>query len=561
MAVTIGKLAVDLVARTGKWRKSLGRAGKGLGAFVGRIGAGAKRVLKFAAIMTGVAAAALVFFTKKAFAAIDAEAKLARQIGISIDGLRGLKRAADITGAGEAALTKGVGFLTKALGEAKTGVGEGKQALEELGLEADTLAEMPLEQAVGLIADKMNLLATQSDKAFVASKLFGRGGLALVNTLALGSEGLEEMAAGAIKLQGSLTAVDAGKIEAANDAIVDMGTAWRAVFDRIAAATAPFVKRVADFITKFLVWFREKGQELVPQFLSWFSAIWKNTGELISRIWNGLKQIPNITAAVILEFVRIWKTGIIKIKTEWQTLQAIFSTGWEGIGTLIADMWGNVKIAFLNAISFIGNKLVGFARWLSDVLPGENEWAQNLIKGYEQGLGAVEKTVDNIERKSEQRWAKFWEKNEKARGGLTDDLGKLNTELDVLQKSLTARQAALLGGPDAQKSWLEALGGSISTVLGQIESIKLPNVVDAFETGGAAAGDNIAKSMKAFTAPGAIEKGTVEAYTANIRAAYKAVADNSKKTVDELKTNNKLQKENNRLVEAATAATETVEIA
>lgn len=556
MAVTIGKLAVSLVARTRKWRKGLGRAGKRLGMFVGRVAAGAKRMLKFGAVMTGVAAAALVFFTKKAFDAIDAEAKLSRQIGITIDGLRGLKRAADITGAGEAALTKGLGFLTKALGEARTGIGEGKQALEALGLEADDLAEMPLEKAVGLIADNMNNLATQSDKAFVASKLFGRGGLALVNTLALGSEGLDEMAAGAIKLQGSLSAFDAGKIEEANDAIVDMRTAWQATFDRIAVRVAPFVRRIADFMTKLFIFIRAQGDSLVPQFISWLQTMGNATIEFVIGAIKGFQELPKASAVVILEFVRIWKTGIIELKTEWTTLQAIFSTGWDGIGLLIEDMWGNVQTAFLKTINFIGNKIAGFAQTLIDALPGENEWAQSLIDGYSQGLGAVEKTVDSIEQKSERRWAKFWERNKQARRGLTGDLDKLNTELDVLQKSLTGRQAALFGGTDT----LDAMRDSITAAFAKITNIELPNVVDAFDTGGALAGENIEKAMGAFTAPGAIERGTVEAYTANIRAAYKSVADNAKKTVDELRENNKLAKEGNRLLAEGQAQTQTVTI-
>ncbi len=557
MAATVGKLVVTMTARTGKFQKGLRKAGSMVGKFASGLAGITKKVLKFGAIMAGAAAVAIAYFTKQAFASIDATAKLARQVGISIDGLRGLHRAAVITGASQEDVTKAVGVFTKTIGEAAvTGIGLGKDALDALGLSAEDLIKLPVDESVALIADEMNKLGTQSEKAYVAAKLFGRGGLAMINTLALGSKGLAEMTAGAIMLQGSLSAFDAAKVEEANDAIADMRLILTGMFERIAVATAPMVKKIADNFAKLFIWIRKNAAAMIPRIIDWFKNIVSAAATMATGIWNQIKQIPKFIQFAAVEMYRIWKTGIIRIRTEWTTFSAIFSTGWEGIGTLIADMWDNVKIAFFNAISWIGNKLSGFAKWLVDKLPGENEWAQNLIKGYDQGLNEVDQLSKDIEQRAQDRWSNFWAANQKGAQMLTKDMDNLKSELDILNKALTGQQAEILAGRDSGKGWAVAIGN----IIGDIQSIKLPAVTEAFAKGGKKAGDSLAEAVKTVTTPAAIEKGTVAAFSSTVRSTYKALADTGKQTVNEIKENNRLQKEGNRIMVGAWAQTETVGI-
>ncbi len=541
MAATIGKLVVTLQARTAKFRKSMKRVSKRIGAFATNLRQIGTRVAKFGAIVAGAALAGMAFFTKKAFETIDVTAKLSKQIGISIDGLRGLGRAAEITGAGQASLQKGLGFLGKALGEAKSGLGEGKAALESLGLAAEDIIDLPMDKTFGIIADRMNNLATQSEKAFVASKLFGRGGLALVNTLALGSRGLEEMAQKSLLLQGSLSDFDAGKVEEANDAIADMRMSFTGLFDRVAVAVAPFVQSMADRMTKLMVWWREKVSDAIPRILDWFKSMAVGAAVMAEGIWQSVKQIPANMEIAVIEAFKIWSIGLSKMKATWLTFAAVFETGWQGVETVIADVWDNVKISFFNAITWIGDKLAGFAQWVIDVLPGKNEWAQGLVDGYREGLDAVDSISDNIEKRSQKRWREFWKTNEVGAVQFTRDMDKLNQEAALLQKTMTEKQGALFGDAAGKTSasWIEDIFSDIS-------AIDLGGAGDAFEAGGKMAGKAFVDAAKTFTTPGAIEAGTVEAYSATVRASYKSLADNGKKTVDELKESNTLQRETNR---------------
>lgn len=556
MAGTVGKLIVTLTARTGKFRKGLGKAGSMVKNFASSMAGMAKKVLKFGAVMATAAVVGIAFFTKKAFESIDATAKLAKQIGISIDGLRGLNRAAEITGASAEDVTKAVGVFGKTLGEAAVkGIGLGKDALDALNLSAKDLIELPVDESIAIVADEMNKLGTQAEKAFVASKLFGRGGLALVNTLALGSKGLKEMADGAKILQGSLTAFDAAKVELANDAITDMRSTWTALFERIAIATAPIVKDIADNFTKLFIWIRENASTIFPQVIEWFKTMVFAAGEMTSGIIDRIRQVPDAIRIMSIEMFRIWSTTLIHIRKETTTFMAIFETGWEGIGMIISDIWANIQISFLKAIRFIGNTIVGFARWLSDVLPGENEWIDNIIKGHDQGFKLIEETMDRVQTKSQERWAGFWDANAQGAKTLTNDMANMQSELDILNKSLTGAQAAVLTGRDSGKGWAVA----IENIIDKVRSIKLPSVTEAFAEGGKLAGESLTKTVKAITTPAAIEKGTVEAFSATVKSTYANLADSGKRTVTELQKSNRLQTDTNRLLEAT--ATETVGIA
>ncbi len=543
---TIGKLVVSLSTRTKKFQKGMSKSFARVKQFAGGIAGIAKRAAKFGAVMAGVAAAGVAFFTKRAFETIDATAKLSRQMGISIDGLRGLSRAAQITGADQGALTKGLGFLGKALGEAKSGIGEGKQALESLGLTAEDLIELPLEKTVGIIADQMNNLTNQSEKAFVASKLFGRGGLALVNTLALGSKGLEEMAAGTKLLQGGLTEIDAAKVEAANDAIVDTRTAMTGLFERVAVAVGPFVKKIADNITKLFVWIRENAATVFPQIVGYFKGIALAATKMVSDIWSDIKQIPKFIQFVAVDMFRIWRTTLSALQKEQSTFMAIFGTGWTGVETLISAVWDNVKIAYLRMTSFLIGKLSAFTKWLADTLPGKNEWAKSFTQVAKTALADVDKDMETIAGKSQDRWADFWAANETGANQLTKDMDNLNNELDVFNKSIAVSQADIFAGKESGKGWASAIGN----VLAEVQKIKLPGVVDEFKTGGSLAGETIAKAIKGATSPAAIEKGTLAAFSATVRTPNKTIAENGKKTVSALNESNKLQRQTNQLLSA-----------
>lgn len=218
---------------------------KSVTASAGRLAASAAKIgVAFAT--AGVAAAAAL--TKMSMANIDNLAKTADKIGITTQALGGLRHAAELTGVSAGTMDMAMQRLTRRVSEAANGTGEAKDALIELGINAEILEQLPLDKQMEVIADRMKGVEKQSDKVRLAMKLFDSEGVAVVNTLAGGSAGLKVMAKEAETLGITIGRVDAAKIEMANDA----GTRAKGVFtglgNQLAVAFSPIIGEVA---TKF----------------------------------------------------------------------------------------------------------------------------------------------------------------------------------------------------------------------------------------------------------------------------------------------------------------------
>jgi hypothetical protein len=124
----------------------------------------------------------------------------AEVIGITTDALQELQYAAQLSGVSADVLQGSLQKLTKNLGDAAMGGTSAKKSLDELGLSGSELSTIPLDQALSRIADKLAAVENPAQRATLATDLFGKSGLAMVNMLADGSAGLEAMAAEAQSL-------------------------------------------------------------------------------------------------------------------------------------------------------------------------------------------------------------------------------------------------------------------------------------------------------------------------------------------------------------------------
>ena len=249
----LGDLVVNLGLNSKKFSAGLGRARGKLATFGAGVGRAIGSMAKFglAAGVAGVAVGGLL--VRNSMKAMDAVAKLSDRLGIATEDIVAFQHAGQLMGASSEEVNKGLEQLTKRLGEVATlGTGEAKNGLDALGLSADTLTKMPLADAMGLIADKMNGLATQSDKAAVANALFGRAGIKMLNFLSLGSEGLAEAAAEAERLGITFSRVDAAQVEAANDAILRMKQGFAGIGNQLAVALGPTIANLADGMADFV---------------------------------------------------------------------------------------------------------------------------------------------------------------------------------------------------------------------------------------------------------------------------------------------------------------------
>jgi len=150
------------------------------------LGTAAKRFLP------AIAAGAVVAAVKNVTSAMDEIGKKADAIGIGTDALQELRAAAVSAGVSEGGLDKALEQLSKRLGEAEQGTGAAVKALEAMGLTAQELTGIPLDQALGVIADRFAKLQDATDRTAAATQLFGREGVAMVNVLKGGASELEK---------------------------------------------------------------------------------------------------------------------------------------------------------------------------------------------------------------------------------------------------------------------------------------------------------------------------------------------------------------------------------
>ena len=252
-----------MVARTSAFDRNIKKSRKNVRNFRTTAAGAIKTIGKFAGgLVAAAGVAGVVVFIKKSMAAIDVTAKLSDRLRIATEDIIALRHAAEITGVASDALDKSLEMFVRRLGEVRQGTGEAKRALEELGIDVNKLVTLSPAKAFSLIADEINKMALQADKAVVAYQLFGRAGTKLLNTLALGSEGLAEMKRDAEALGLTFSRFDAAKVEEANDAIQRMRSTFVGIGQDAAIGLAPVIQALSDITTETIKAARKRKEVL-----------------------------------------------------------------------------------------------------------------------------------------------------------------------------------------------------------------------------------------------------------------------------------------------------------
>ena len=250
---TVATLTIDLVAKSAKLRSELGKTNKYTKSWASKTRAQVNTVGK---AMSGVAAggiAAMAIAFAKTSGDIDKLAKTASKLGVLPEKLRELQYSGELTGVSVNTLDMGLQRMTRRVAEAAHGTGEAVKALKELGLSAKDLNDLSPDEQMSRIADAMQNVAGQSDKVRLSMKLFDSEGVALVNTLAGGSEGLKAMAEEAQMLGITLNNVQTAGVEAANDAITKSNLAMSGYTTQLTAHLAPAVEAYANQLTGVVI--------------------------------------------------------------------------------------------------------------------------------------------------------------------------------------------------------------------------------------------------------------------------------------------------------------------
>ena len=234
-----------IISAVDKTKKGFGSVGRALGGLT-------KSLFSMRTALVGVAGVAgFGFLIKSSLNATDSLAKTASKIGTTTEALSALRYAADITGVATTTMDMALQRFTRRTAEAAKGTGEAKGAIRELGINAQQLNNMPLDQRMLVLADAFSNVQNESDRLRLAFKLFDSEGAALVNTLSLGREGLAELL-GEAKALGVVMSSDAAQgVEDASDALTRLKAITKGLKDQFVAALAPAIESLTTEFTEF----------------------------------------------------------------------------------------------------------------------------------------------------------------------------------------------------------------------------------------------------------------------------------------------------------------------
>ncbi len=224
--MALGKRSIEIViSAKNKAAQALSQIGGTLSTLQSRIAGFASQL----GLAFGLGGGSALAGIKKMADDLDKLAKTSRKLGVTTEALSKLQYAAELTGVSANTLGLGLQRMTRRIAEAAQGTGEARDAIRELGLDAQELVNMSPDAAFKRIADAMSAIPNQSDRVRLAFKLFDSEGVALINTLEGGSAAIDAYGQELERLGGVISEQTARAAEDFNDQLTRINANFAAL--------------------------------------------------------------------------------------------------------------------------------------------------------------------------------------------------------------------------------------------------------------------------------------------------------------------------------------------
>jgi hypothetical protein len=249
----------------------------------------------------GLAGGALLGTAKFTATYGDEVAKAARVLGMSTDAFQEFRFIGERSGVSMQQMDEALKKLTVNMGRAAQGTGATGEALERLGLDAQTLAAAGAEKAMYMIAERMKRIPNEAQRAALAVDIFGRAGARMGNVLAEGSKGLDALRVRARQLGFVIGKDGLDSAERFQDMWLDVGLAMRGVRNTIGVALMPTFSNMFEKMSNWIAgngakveaWATRLGakmEELAPKAIEIGSAM-ASMGEKLFIAAEGLSRM------------------------------------------------------------------------------------------------------------------------------------------------------------------------------------------------------------------------------------------------------------------------------
>lgn len=224
-----------------------------------------------------LSAAGFAAMIKNAIDAADHLNKLSQKIGISVEALSTLRFAAQLSDVSLESLQKGIKGLSQNITEANTGIGDGAQMFEALGISVKN-ADGSMKSTDEVLLQVANVFAHLEDgavKTALAVKLFGKSGMDMIPLLNQGAAGINQLTAEAERLGLKLTTETARSAEAFNDNLTALKASSSSLSISLARDFLPELINITNAM-------REAANEAGT-----LKALWVGLGGVGNLIFNG----------------------------------------------------------------------------------------------------------------------------------------------------------------------------------------------------------------------------------------------------------------------------------
>lgn len=365
-----------------------------------------------AAAATAAAGAAMV---RSGLQTVDEQAKLAQSLQTTVASIQVLKRAGDLAGVSMSGIEQATKDMTRRLSQAAAGTGPAIVALDRLGLSADALLKMPLDERIAAVSDAMDQFVPKAEQAAVAGQIFGEeGSIAMgrinADTLYQANEELERYGL-------LISDVDAAGVERANDAISKIGMIWEGMGNSLAAKVAPTLERIANGLADSLAPGGALGQSIsflgenidrVFAYAVAFAGFM--AGKWVWSMARGALSVKGLARALVILKGALISTGVGALIVGAGELVLMFTRLVQGAGgfgaalgllkDLALEVWDRIKsggkdVSYSLRASWQDFKADALSA-LEKTIHGVVEFANNSVNAMEGAVGAIVAVWGNI---------------------------------------------------------------------------------------------------------------------------------------------------------------------
>lgn len=308
MAMEIFKLVGSIFVDNDDANKSLSKTdskAQGVGTTLAN---GAKTATKWGAAIIGGATAAVTAvtaFANKTASTCDEIDKMSQKIGVSRKSYQELSFITSQCGMDVNKFQVGMKTLTSVMDKTRDGTSKSATALEQLGIKATDAkgnlraSEEVMYEAIG----KLQGMTNETERAKLATELFGKAGTEMAPLLNAGAGAMEDMRKQAHDLGLVLDddVVDSGV--QLTDTMDQLKRAGSSIFTKLGGVVMPLVQKVADAIIKALPKIEGMTKKLEPIIVKLFDELVPPLMSLAEKIFPVVVDLLNMIMPIVTDMI------------------------------------------------------------------------------------------------------------------------------------------------------------------------------------------------------------------------------------------------------------------